>query len=417
MQISDNSVLLDYIKEQNADVKLFSLEHHGSDWEISNAIINGLAFEYSVISRIIFINCVFANCRFENFEINGVEFKGCTFVKGVFQNVIFMDCTLENCAFDGPFSNTLYFGMSSLSQVKFNEMEFQFTTFSDCLMEDVAFSNGWWNVGKIESGDHFYLFKGKVMFDNTQLSSCAFFDMDLTLSRFRNSELGISLANSVFSSETFVGNKKSNASIDFYTILNSDNAPPTVLRDVFSITAYDVREIIKRITSEQTSIKIFISYSFKDEIFAEMLNQQLINSGITTFFWKKDAPGGKRMKEIMADKIREYDYFLFISSENSLKSESCHFEIAEARKKYQITWKNTLLPIHIDDFFLQVEEMRIPTANRKLFWENISELREFHSLSFQPINSDTDGKININPEMFSNLLASIRANTYFEGIK
>jgi hypothetical protein len=136
---------------------------------------------------------------------------------------------------------------------------------------------------------------------------------------------------------------------------------------------------------------LFISYSFKDKIFVNKLNDSLCENGVNTFLWEKDAPFGEPLKEIMNENVHKYDRVLFIASENSLKSPACQFEISEARKKQDKLWKTVLFPIHIDNFLFEIKKENIkPRDKVDEYWLNICELKEINSLDFSDISAILD---------------------------
>ncbi|TXE11853.1 TIR domain-containing protein [Seonamhaeicola algicola] len=134
---------------------------------------------------------------------------------------------------------------------------------------------------------------------------------------------------------------------------------------------------------------VFISYSFKNSEFAKKVNASLKAFGIKTFLWEIDAPNGKRLREIMSDKIIEFDKLLFITSENSIKSEACQFELLNARLKQDMLWETVLFPMHIDNFLfnLKKEDVR-PIEKREEIWENITELKNINSADFTFFDED-----------------------------
>src|SRR5690606_13287225 len=154
------------------------------------------------------------------------------------------------------------------------------------------------------------------------------------------------------------------------------------LQKVFGINNRNIKQLIIDLTIQPQFHSVFISYSFKDAGIAKELRRLLTKNGIKTFLWENDAPGGKKLKRIMIDEIHSHDKFLFIASENSLKSEACHYEISEARTKYIKSWLNLFVPIHIDHFLFQVRKEDIPNKFSKKYWQNIKELRETNSLDF-----------------------------------
>ncbi len=142
------------------------------------------------------------------------------------------------------------------------------------------------------------------------------------------------------------------------------------------------KKIISHLTTEPVFHSVFISYSFKDAHIGRELKRLLTKNGVKTFFWENDAPGGKKLKKIILDGIRDYEKFLFIASEHSLKSEACHYEITEAKEKYYKTWADIFIPIHIDNYLFTLRKDDIPNKLSKTYWENIEELKEFNSLDF-----------------------------------
>ncbi|RWY52328.1 toll/interleukin-1 receptor domain-containing protein [Mucilaginibacter gilvus] len=141
--------------------------------------------------------------------------------------------------------------------------------------------------------------------------------------------------------------------------------------------------------------KVFISYSFKDKVFARKLNEGLRLRGVSTFLWENDAPGGKPLKKIMSENIQRYDTLLFIASENSIKSVACQYELTEGRKKQDVLWKTIYFPIHIDDFLFNVQKDDIrPRLMQEEFWMNIEEPKAINSTDFTSFNcTDIDEKL------------------------
>ena len=154
-------------------------------------------------------------------------------------------------------------------------------------------------------------------------------------------------------------------------------------------------------TTQMKFSTVFISYSFKDSILAKKINDYLNVKGIRTFIWEKDAPGGKPLEEIMTSGIGAHDKLLFISSENSIKSKACQFELTTARKKQEGTWENIFFPITIDHYLFTVKKNQIrPIDNANEFWTNIEEIKSVNALDFSQFNrvdySEEDFEIMIN---------------------
>ncbi|HEX8197838.1 MAG TPA: toll/interleukin-1 receptor domain-containing protein [Pyrinomonadaceae bacterium] len=134
---------------------------------------------------------------------------------------------------------------------------------------------------------------------------------------------------------------------------------------------------------------VFISYSFKDEIFAKKIHDSFVKRGIRVFLFQKDDPSGY-FTHIMERGVDEHDILLFIASENSIKSNACHFELTAGRKKYERTWNNQIfLPIRIDNSILNIKFNEIPEIeNRNEMWTNIEELKKINTKDFSKFNDN-----------------------------
>lgn len=154
---------------------------------------------------------------------------------------------------------------------------------------------------------------------------------------------------------------------------------------------------------------VFISYSFKDKLFVNRLNDTLSKNGVNTFLWEKDAPVGESLKNIMFEKVQKYDRVLFVASENSLKSQACHYELTQAREKQDKLWKTILFPVHIDNFLFKVRKENIrPRDKAEEYWMNICELREINSLDF------TEPSVILDKEKFDEKINKLLINLEIE---
>lgn len=374
MTISSHDQFIKYLNENSLS---------SSDKLLDSATLSVLNFEWFLMLGFKFINCKFINCSFENFEFNGVSFEKCSFNGCIFQDVQFMDCSIIECQLNNPFSNSLYFGMSILRDVTIINSELQYTTFSDCSIDTVIFTGGSFRVGRFESGDFTYRYKTKFIFEKGDLWDIVFIDLDLSEATIRDCKVQFGFVRCKLARISLLSNSRVNdCSIDFSTIIESEELATDALHDVFGIKERNVKQQIKALMDSPKFHTVFISYSFKDGWIAKQIKYDLEKHGIRSFLWENDAPGGKKLKQIMRDGIRDYDKFLIILSENSLKSEACQFEISQAREKYNKTWMDVLVPIHIDHFLFEIGEDDIPRRFRKEYWDNVLELREIASIDF-----------------------------------
>lgn len=185
------------------------------------------------------------------------------------------------------------------------------------------------------------------------------------------------------------------------------------LRQLEQSGNFDNDTNIKEMQSKKILSSVFISYSTKDKKIAQQISKYLKDAGVETFFWEKDAPGGKPLAKIMTSNIDAKDRLLFIASENSIKSEPCQFELTRGRQKQDKLWRTILFPIHIDDFLFKVEKDDVrPKSKREDFWENIQELKDINSLDFTPFkNGVTENTEKHFTKMINEILDSLEKHS------
>jgi uncharacterized protein YjbI with pentapeptide repeats len=94
----------------------------------------------------------------------------------------------------------------------------------------------------------------------------------------------------------------------------------------------------------------FISYSTKDQAFADRLYADLQNKGVRCWFAPHDVQGGRKLHEQIDEAIRLYDKLLLILSPHSMESEWVKTEIAKARKREVCDKRRVLFPIRLAPF-------------------------------------------------------------------
>ncbi len=94
----------------------------------------------------------------------------------------------------------------------------------------------------------------------------------------------------------------------------------------------------------------FISYSGKDQEFADRLYEGLQNKGVRCWFAPHDVKAGEKLHEQIDAAIRLHDKLLLILSEHSMNSEWVKTEIAKARKRELKEGKRVLFPVRLVGF-------------------------------------------------------------------
>src|SRR6266436_5046549 len=92
----------------------------------------------------------------------------------------------------------------------------------------------------------------------------------------------------------------------------------------------------------------FISYSSKDQEFAERLHADLQSKNVRCWFAPEDLKIGDRFRVRIDESIRLYDKLLLILSEHSLASNWVAYEVEKALNKEPEGTPNVLFPIRLD---------------------------------------------------------------------
>lgn len=350
--------------------------------------LRNIAFDF-----IHFKDCEFIHCQIDDINSWGAIYENCVFTHSTLSKAGFYECDIINCSFNGCMANYFLFSDTSLSDVQFNYcgelLEFYF---GGTAASNVSFKNSHIAHSRFEpnlTGEE----KRNYIFDSSLVTSCYFDNNNLSKSFFTNCALNKSifancyLSSSTFSSDNITENNEF-ASIDFHTINQSDRLNEDTLRKVFGIVEADVKSFTSGLSNDVVLQSVFISYSFKDKLFANRLNEALRSKGVLTFLWEKDAPGGRPLRRIMMENVKSFDRLLFLASTNSIKSQACQFELSEGRKKQDVNWTTVFFPIHIDNYLFEVQKDDVrPREKQDEYWKNICELKEINSVDFSVFNA------------------------------
>ena len=100
----------------------------------------------------------------------------------------------------------------------------------------------------------------------------------------------------------------------------------------------------------------FISYSSKDQDFAERLYADLQNKGVRCWFAPKDMKIGDPIRDRIDQSIRIHDKLLLILSEHSINSEWVEDEGESAYEQEQKRNTTVFFPIRLDDAVMDTEK-------------------------------------------------------------
>lgn len=97
---------------------------------------------------------------------------------------------------------------------------------------------------------------------------------------------------------------------------------------------------------------VFISYSSKDEEFAQRLHDDLQDSGVRCWFAPEDLKIGARIRPTIDHQIRMREKLIVIISENAMQSEWVGDEVEAALEQERVSSKDLLFPLRLDEAVL-----------------------------------------------------------------
>lgn len=118
----------------------------------------------------------------------------------------------------------------------------------------------------------------------------------------------------------------------------------------------------------------FISYSTRDQEFADRLHADLQAQGIRCWFAPHHIKAGLKIRDQLDEAIRMHDKLLLILSEDSMKSAWVKTEVANARRREEFEKKQMLFPITLVPYE-SVKKWELFDADRGI--DSASEIRAY----------------------------------------
>jgi hypothetical protein len=133
------------------------------------------------------------------------------------------------------------------------------------------------------------------------------------------------------------------------TIYLSKNIPDSFLREA-GVPENFITYMASLVGSAIEYYSCFISYSSKDEEFAQTLYARLQAKGVRCWFAPENMRGGKKLLVQIDEAIRIHERLLLILSVESMHSEWVKTEIAKARKRELQEQRQVLFPLRLVPF-------------------------------------------------------------------
>ncbi|MCA6601714.1 MAG: pentapeptide repeat-containing protein, partial [Pseudanabaena sp. M57BS1SP1A06MG] len=226
-----------YVKNQKfTGLKLNGFSWHGkySKCKFFNCEFDGIFGFFLSLQDCEFHKCHFRNCRFSHFEYIGDDAS--------WDSVQFKDCYFAGLRFDEGEMYNIFFDNCSIEYINLGLEATENIWFTECKIGD-SFFIGFENT-KDENSDGEDDFPD-VMFEESVLDNCVFIKSDFGNSYFQNASLYMcAFIDCVLTAQTFFMDKPAKypnyATMDFQTILKSDNIDFDILQEYFHIHTPDI---------------------------------------------------------------------------------------------------------------------------------------------------------------------------------
>jgi uncharacterized protein YjbI with pentapeptide repeats len=228
-------------------------------------------------------------------------------------------------------------------------------------------------------------------FRSADLTGANFSGADLSMADFRNAHLvGADMRGSTAWRTLFVDvnlsqvkgletvKHKGPSTIGFDTIYRSENKIPEVFLRGCGV-GDDLIATIRAMQGAVTFNSCFISFSTRDQEFADRLHADLQGKGVRCWFAPHDMKAGRKLHEQIDQAIRVHERLLLILSLHSMNSEWVKDEIARARKREAEEKKQVLFPIGLVDFE-EIKKWECFDADRGR--DSAREIREYYVPDF-----------------------------------
>jgi uncharacterized protein YjbI with pentapeptide repeats len=163
------------------------------------------------------------------------------------------------------------------------------------------------------------------------------------------------------------------SSIDHLTLQKSGTLPLAFLRGV-GLPDNLIEYLPSLLNQAIQHYSCFISYSTKDQEFADRLYADLQNKGVRCWFAPHDMPIGAKIFDALDEAIKLRDKLLLILSKNSIESYWVEDEVQKAFAEERDRKELVLFPIRIDDAVMETPE---PWARKLRDQRNVGDFRRW----------------------------------------
>ena len=251
---------------------------------------------------------------------------------------------------------------ANLSDADLRGADLSVATFSSAILSRADFSGARLNVTD---------FRGarlrEVNFQKADIWGASFQEADLWRANLTEAKVGNTIfgdldLRTVKGLETIQHRYPSTVGID--TIMRSEGDIPEIFLRGVGLDDIFITYVLSLAKKPIQYYTCFISYSSKDQAFAERLYADLQNKNVRCWFAPEDLKIGDKFRVRIDESIRLYDKLLLILSEHSVRSPWVEIEVETAFSKEHKTGKLALFPVKLDNTVEETEEAWAATIHR-----------------------------------------------------
>jgi uncharacterized protein YjbI with pentapeptide repeats len=326
-------------------------ERNFSRSDLSRQSISDCQFDAIVIAQSNFNESTLSNVTIVLGRLHGSDFQSavftrCTFISSQFQGCDFFGATFKECLIAGCYFNESFFGA---------------TKFDNCTIMNSALDGSVMFAADFTATNlDGFTFNGVEAATKKQIASMA--DSGVLpfteSSQQKNSVDSASLINTITMLQV---RRQSNADLQTVRFGNGEHYSDYAARRLSTLASIEdflrqttmLTDEIERFLHDYKKVadvpSVFISYSFRDTAFVEMLQKHIGALGILVWFAPQKMQGGNTIADQLHEGLREADILILVVSNHSLRSQWVFKEIKEFYRHAQADSRRKFYPIRIDD--------------------------------------------------------------------
>lgn len=280
-------------------------------------------------------------------DLTGADIPGIDLSGAYLPRLILAHAKLKGSSFNGSDLHAAEFTGSDLRYSDLAYTKLRDVDLIRCQLEEANLSNA-----ELSGADLIGAVLKKADLRHTLLYGTNLLRADLTEADLGSAEI----ADSTFVDTNFSSTKGletcyhySPSLIDFRTVFQYGKLPPSFLRGC-GLPESLITYLPSLLNEPIQFYSCYISYSSKDQEFAERLYADLQAKRVRVWYAPHDMPIGARIRPTIDESIRVFDKLLLVLSETSVNSQWVEQEVETAlNKERESTGKTVLFPIRIDD--------------------------------------------------------------------